>query len=89
VDRRPTEPGVVGQPINHDLVAAYSAPAQSMTHMGRGWVRYSLRTRIQGRPRMDILFICYTFAAPGRYVFKPPVLSLVLPNGQRLPYPTG
>lgn len=75
--------------VNPDLVAVYSVIAQPMTHLGRGWVRYSLKTRIQGRPQMDILFICYTFAAPGRYVFKAPVLSLVLPNGQRLPYPTG
>jgi hypothetical protein len=75
--------------VNPDLVAAYSVPAKPMTWAGHGWVRYSLTTRIQSSPRMDILFVCYTFSAPGRYLFKPPVLSLVLPNGQRLPYPTG
>lgn len=75
--------------VNTDLLAAYSIPASAMTEIGRGWVRYSLKTRIQGRPQMDILFICYTFSAPGRYLFKPPVLSLVLDNGQRLPYPSG
>jgi Zn-dependent protease with chaperone function len=75
--------------VNPDLLAAYSVSAGPMAGLGRGWVRYSLTTRIHGSPQMDILFICFTFSAPGRYLFKPPVLSLILPSGQRLPYPAG
>lgn len=72
---------------NNDLVAAYSLAAQPMARMKGGWVRYALKIQVEGAPMMDILFICYKFSAPGRYLFKPPALTILSPDGERRPYP--
>ena len=72
-----------------DLLAVYTVPTGPMVKTEGGWFRYSSKIQIEGRPKMDILFICYTFSAPGRYLFKPPVLTLVMPGGERRIYPKG
>ena len=55
--------------------------------MQGGGVRYALKIQVEGQPMMDILFICYKFSAPGRYRFKPPALTILMPDGTRRPYP--
>jgi hypothetical protein len=72
---------------NQDLLAAYSIPENPPESLDDGWVRYPLAIWVEGEPQMDLLFICYTFPAPGRYWFKPPVLTLVRPGGERQDYP--
>ena len=74
---------------NFDLIAAHGIPGRELGQADGGWVRYSFITKIQGQPAMDILYICYYFSVPGRYLFKPPVLTLILPDGTRRPYPDG
>ena len=72
---------------NTDMVAAYALPRSPLASMDGHWSHYSLKASIQGQPRMDILYLYFKMPFPGRYVFCPPRLSLILPGGERRPYP--
>ena len=74
---------------NYDLLAAYAMPSVPEHGAEPGWTRYFLRAHIQDSAQMDLLYICYTFSTPGRYLFKPPRMTIVLPTGERRPYPLG
>jgi len=72
---------------NMDLVAAYSLPEGPVATLPGGWTEYVVRTRVSADSRMDILYLCFRMPHPGRYVFRPPELALILPGGERRPYP--
>ena len=72
---------------NDDLLAAYAIPTVPGQGAEPGWTRYSMKAHVQESAQMDLLYICYTFSAPGRYLFKPPRMMIVLPTGERRPYP--
>jgi hypothetical protein len=72
---------------NNDLLAAYAIPSVPGHGPEPGWTRYSMRAHVQESAQMDLLFISYTFSTPGRYLFKPPRMTIVLPTGERRPYP--
>jgi hypothetical protein len=72
---------------NDDLLAAYAIPTVPGQGAEPGWTRYSMRAHVQESAQMDLLFISYTFSTPGRYLFKPPRMTIELPTGERRPYP--
>lgn len=74
---------------NSDLLAAYAIPALPGHGAEPGWTRYFMTAHVQESAQMDLLYICYTFSTPGRYIFKPPHMTIVLPTGERRPYPFG
>jgi hypothetical protein len=72
---------------NVDFLTAYWVQSPPQEGARPGWVRYSGTALIPEKARMDLFVICYTFSKPGRYLFKPPVLTIILPGGERRPYP--
>jgi len=72
---------------NNDLFAAYAIPSMPGHGTKPGWTRYAMEAHVQESAQMDLLYICYTFSSPGSYIFKPPHMTIVLPSGERMPYP--
>ena len=75
---------------NPDPFTAYSLPASVEGGVPKGqWFRYSSVTKIRNNPAMEHMLIGFNLSAPGQYLFKPPSLQVVLPSGERMPFPLG
>jgi len=73
---------------NWDPFTAYSLPRGMEAMPGpQGWRRYLSITKIRGNPELEHMLIGFNLVAPGEYIFRPPVLTLVHPDGRRLPFP--
>lgn len=73
---------------NLDPHTAYSLPrAAREPGSNGGWRMYSSVTKVMGTPFLDHMLIGFNLSAPGQYTFKPPRLQVVLPSGQRMPFP--
>jgi hypothetical protein len=75
---------------NLDPHTAYSLPRDPREPGAiGGWRVYSLATKIRNTPFLDHMLIGFNLLAPGLYTFKPPRLEVVLPSGERMPFPRG
>ncbi len=72
---------------NPDPLTAYSIPVEVPAGPANGgWRTYAAVTRIRNNPCMEHMLIGFDLSVPGKYVFRPPVLTVVLPNGERRPF---
>lgn len=73
---------------NQDPFTAYSQPQVAPGGVPGGhWHRYVSVTKIRNKPALEHMLIGFNLSSPGQYVIKPPVLALVLANGERTPFP--
>lgn len=75
---------------NRDPFTAYSLPREvGGAGHGAGWRRFSSVTKIRNKPDLEHMLIGFNLSAPGEYLFKPPVLRVVLPSGEQISFPLG
>ena len=73
---------------NQDPFTAYSLPATVSGGIPGGqWHRYSSVTKIRNNPALEHMLIGFNLSAAGQFILKPPALTVVLPSGQRIPFP--
>jgi hypothetical protein len=75
---------------NQDPFTAYSLPRK--TGNGgppAGWKRYSSITKVRNKPDLEHMLIGFNLSVPGQYVFRPPILKITLPSGERTVFPLG
>lgn len=70
---------------NLDPLTFYGVPGPSL--QAAGWWTYRQEIQVRGRPDLEFLLLTFHLSA-GRYAFKPPLLSLVLPDGGVQSFPT-
>ena len=75
---------------NLDPHTAYSLPRDPREPGAiGGWRVYSSATKVRNTPFLDHMLIGFNLLDPGLYTFKPPRLEVVLPSGERMPFPRG
>ncbi|MDR3673201.1 MAG: hypothetical protein P4L36_20315 [Holophaga sp.] len=69
-----------------DPLTVYSRPRHPVPEsLPRGWTRYTHQIKIKNNPDIAYMLIHFELRHPGNYAFKPPVLTVIHPDGTRQP----